>query len=60
MKNLKDFCPERLYRLGTYVCHCAPILSKVHNGKHSTYSIKPFRAEILQIFRLLFGKLMNS
>ena len=39
LKTLKDFCPERLYRLGTYVySHCAAILCKVHNRKHKHLS----------------------
>ena len=23
LKNLKDFCPEKFYRIGAYVCQCA-------------------------------------
>ena len=55
-KNLIDFCPERLFRLGMLCTHLSRVTLFIIKTNHMYQSIKS-RAEIYQIFSVAFWKI---
>ena len=53
-------CPERLFRLGMLFTHLSKVAMRIIKTNHTSWSIKHSRAEILQMFQLLFWKIDGS
>ena len=59
-KNLIDFCPERLFRLGMLCTQLSRVALRIIKTNHMHLVYKIFQDRNLSKFSVVFGKIDNS